>query len=121
MPDVPAPPEVVATVESWLAAHDELAPGTIEGLYIVGSVALDDWTPYSDIDVVAVVADPSDPDLYVELAAAQTRIRDEVDRAVDGPYVAWGALSPPSPNHTKNGHNFAKNARITIKSIGIYS
>ncbi|NQY55280.1 MAG: DUF4111 domain-containing protein [Ilumatobacteraceae bacterium] len=96
MPDVPAPPEVVATVEIWLAAHDELAPGTIEGLYIVGSVALDDWTPYSDIDVVAVVADPSDPDLYVELAAAQTRIRDEVDRAVDGPYVAWGDLVVPA-------------------------
>jgi hypothetical protein len=67
----------------------------IEGLYLVGSVALDDWTPHSDIDVVAVVADPSDPDLFDDLAAAHTLVRDCVSIAVDGPYVAWGDLVVP--------------------------
>jgi hypothetical protein len=77
----------------WLRVHDEAAPDAIEGLYLVGSVALDDWTPHSDIDVIAVVADPSDPDLPVDLGVAQTRF--ESDIAVDGPYVGWGDLVVP--------------------------
>ena len=90
-------PEPVAEALSiWLAAHDEAAPGTIEGLYVVGSVALDDWTPHSDIDVVAVVADASDPDLAEDLAGAQELVRQRVDRAIDGPYVAWGDLVVPA-------------------------
>jgi len=90
-------PEPVADALSiWLGAHDEAAPGTIEGLYVVGSVALDDWTPHSDIDVVAVVADASDPDLAADLAAAQELVREQVDRAIDGPYVAWGDLVVPA-------------------------
>lgn len=67
----------------------------IEGLYLVGSVALDDWTDHSDIDVVAVVADPSDPDLAPKLAAAHALVREQVDIAIDGPYVAWGDLVVP--------------------------
>jgi hypothetical protein len=91
---LPAP--VAAALSTWLAAHDEAAPGTIEGLYVVGSVALDDWTPHSDIDVVAVVADPSDPDLFDDLGAAHVRVRERVDVAIDGPYVAWGDLVVPA-------------------------
>lgn len=91
---LPAP--VVMALTAWLAAHDEAAPGTVEGLYVVGSVALDDWTPRSDIDVVAVVADPSDPDLFDDLAAAHARVRERVDVAIDGPYVAWGDLVVPA-------------------------
>jgi predicted nucleotidyltransferase len=86
---------VFDALRAWLAAHDEVAPHTIEGLYVVGSVALDDWTPHSDIDVVAVVADPSDPDLFAELAAAHDRVREHTDVAIDGPYVAWGDLVVP--------------------------
>jgi hypothetical protein len=82
-------------VQTWLDAHDEAAPGTIEGLYLVGSIALGDWTPHSDIDVVAVVADPSDPDLFGDLAAAHALVRERLDVAVDGPYVAWGDLVVP--------------------------
>ena len=87
------PTPVVASITEWLRVHDEVAPGTIEGLYLVGSVALDDWTPRSDIDVVAVVADPSDPDLFDDLAAAQAAITSSI--AIDGPYVAWGDLVVP--------------------------
>ncbi len=89
--ELPAP--VVAAMAEWLRVHDEAAPGAIEGLYLVGSVALGDWTPHSDIDVVAVVADPSDPDLPVDLGAAHARF--DSDIAVDGPYVAWGDLVVP--------------------------
>jgi hypothetical protein len=93
-PSVPAP--VADALDAWLEAHDEMAPGVIEGLYAVGSAALDDWTPHSDIDVVAVVADPSDPDLPTDLAAAQELVRERVDVVIDGPYVAWGDLVVPA-------------------------
>jgi predicted nucleotidyltransferase len=93
--DTPFPDPVRDALDVWLAAHDEVAPHTIEGLYVVGSVALDDWTPHSDIDVVAVVADPSDPDLFGELAAAHHLVRERVEIAIDGPYVAWGDLVVP--------------------------
>ncbi len=91
---LPAP--VADALRTWLDAHDEVAPGTIEGLYVVGSVALDDWTPHSDIDIVAVVADPSDPDLVDELAAAQSVLRSRSDATIDGPYVGWGDLVVPA-------------------------
>ncbi len=42
-----------------------------------------------------MVADPSDPDLFTDLAAAQAVVRDRTSVAVDGPYVAWGDLVVP--------------------------
>ena len=89
------PVPVAEALTAWFDAHDQAAPGVIEGLYLVGSVVLDDWTPHSDIDVVAVVADPSDPDLVGDLAAAHALVRDRVSIAIDGPYVAWGDLVVP--------------------------
>jgi hypothetical protein len=89
------PGPVAEALARWLAAHDEAAPGVIEGLYLVGSAVLDDWTPHSDIDVVAVVSDASDPDLFSDLEAAQALVRDRVPTAIDGPYVAWGDLVVP--------------------------
>jgi hypothetical protein len=89
------PAAVLDALGEWVAAHDEVAPGVIEGLYVVGSVALDDWTPHSDVDVIAVVADPSDPDLFDDLAAANELVRGRTSIAVDGPYVAWGDLVVP--------------------------
>jgi hypothetical protein len=94
VPSLPDP--VAAALRAWLDAHDRAAPGTIEGLYVVGSVALDDWTPHSDIDVIAVVADASDPDLFGDLAAAHALVRRGVDISIDGPYVAWGDLVVPA-------------------------
>lgn len=90
---VTLPTPVADALGEWLRVHDERAPGTIEGLYVVGSVALDDWTPHSDIDVVAVVADPSDPDLFDDLADAQAAIASNI--TIDGPYAAWGDLVVP--------------------------
>ena len=95
MDPVLLPASVAEALAAWIDAHDEVAPGVIEGLYLVGSVALGDWTPRSDIDVVAVVADPSDPDLFDDLAAANALVRERVSIAVDGPYVAWGDLVVP--------------------------
>jgi hypothetical protein len=96
MPWSRLPDPVADALGAWLAAHDEVAPGVVEGLYVVGSAALDDWTPHSDVDVVAVVADPSDPELADHLAAAQETVRRHVTLSVDGPYVGWGDLVVPA-------------------------
>jgi predicted nucleotidyltransferase len=95
MEPVLLPVPVAEALAAWIDAHDEVAPGLIEGLYLVGSVALDDWTPHSDIDIVAVVADPSDPDLFDNLADANALVSERVSIAIDGPYVAWGDLVVP--------------------------
>lgn len=87
------PDPVRAALIPWLQAHDEIVPGVIEGLYVVGSVALGDWTPRSDIDVVAIVADPYDPDLADGLAAAQAAIVSDIP--IDGPYLGWSDLVVP--------------------------
>ncbi len=60
------------------------------------SIALGDWTPHSDIDIVAVVADPSDPDLFGDLESAQSLVRERVGVSIDGPCVAWGDLVVPA-------------------------
>ncbi len=90
------PEAVVGPLGAWLDAHDVAAPGVVEGLYVVGSIALGDWTPHSDIDIVAVVADPSDPDLFGDLESAQSLVRERVGVSIDGPYVAWGDLVVPA-------------------------
>ena len=41
------PDSVRSSIDTWLAHHDRLAPGLIEGLYLVGSVAFDDTPPCS--------------------------------------------------------------------------
>lgn len=95
MEPVLLPKPVAEAIAIWTDAHERTAPGTIEGLYLVGSAALGDWTPHSDIDIIAVVADPSDPDLVDQLAAAQVLVSERASIAIDGPYVAWGDLVVP--------------------------
>ncbi len=95
MEPVLLPGVVAAALAVWLDTHDDVAPGVIEGLYVVGSVSLDDWTPRSDVDVVAVVADASDPDLFGDLASAHALVRECVSIPIDGLYLAWGDLVVP--------------------------
>ena len=96
--DVPEP--VLGALATWLDAHDVQVPGLIEGLYVVGSVAFDDWRPGSDVDIVAFTADPVTDEAGDDLAAAHAAVAAELDRAitVDGPILAWGDVSiPPMP------------------------
>ena len=90
-------PEPVAdALAVWVGAHERLAPGVIEGLYVVGSVALGDWQPHSDIDVVAFTADPTDAETVASLEAAHTAYCEEVGRpTVDGPFLSWADVGSP--------------------------
>ena len=94
------PDEAMVAVDTWLAHHDRVAPGLIEGLYLVGSLALDDWQPRSDIDIVAFTADPATDDDAELLDVAHQAAASEVGRSIDGPRLAWGDVSvPPTPIH----------------------
>lgn len=79
---------------AYLARVDAAAPGLVEGLYLVGSVALDDFRPgASDIDFVAVTSRPlaaGAPDLD----ALRTVHRSIAGRPYfDGSYVTWADLA----------------------------
>ena len=92
--DVPFP-EARATAAAYLDAVDREAPGLVEGLYLVGSVALGEFRPRtSDVDFVAATARPPDAPGLRALDRAHRRVK----RAFpvphfDGIYVTWEELS----------------------------
>ena len=86
--------DVATALGTYLEVMDSTAPGMVEGLYVVGSYALDDWQPgRSDIDIVAVLAEPAtDEDFgYLQTGHAILNERQALPR-IDGPYLAWGDL-----------------------------
>ncbi|HET6212421.1 MAG TPA: nucleotidyltransferase domain-containing protein [Micromonosporaceae bacterium] len=95
----PSPPEDI--VDDYLSTVDAEAPGLVEGLYLVGSVALGDYRPgRSDIDFVAVTADRLDSAGAAALSRAQARFNRSHRRPyVDGPYLTWRDLAKP-PDQT---------------------
>ena len=92
--DPAASPDLAVALGTYLDAVDAAAPGLVEGLYVVGSAALDDWiTGASDIDLVAVTAEPATDDDFRALIAAHADLaaRQPLPH-VDGVYLAWGDL-----------------------------
>ncbi|MEU0544943.1 aminoglycoside adenylyltransferase domain-containing protein [Nocardia sp. NPDC005978] len=92
---MPVPPIVLDSVTTFLALADSELPVSIEGLYLEGSVALDDFQPdASDIDFVAVTSRPLDAEATAALAAIHTRLRQLRKRPFfDGIYLTWGDLA----------------------------
>jgi predicted nucleotidyltransferase len=86
---------VQQVVEVYLEAVDDEAQGLVEGLYLVGSTALGEFRPRtSDIDFLAVTADPPDATQLAALARAHGRLRRGCPRPFfDGRYVTWSDLA----------------------------
>ncbi len=78
-----------------MSTYDEIAPRSIEGLYVIGSIALDDWQPHSsDIDIVAITTEPADEEMAATLLTAHAVFLERCPSArVDGPFLAWGDLT----------------------------
>jgi hypothetical protein len=94
--------DVATALGTYLEIVDSCAPGLVEGLYVVGSFALDDWRPgHSDIDIVAVTAEPATDEDAANLVTAHALLAEHQPRPfIDGPYVAWGDLiTPPMSLH----------------------
>jgi len=86
--------DALSAARQYLALADEVAPGLVEGLYVVGSYALGDWIEgTSDLDVVIVTAEPATEDDFGSIVELHTRLADVpgIPR-IDGPYLAWGDL-----------------------------
>jgi hypothetical protein len=67
------PPAVVPRIDEYLDAVDNAVPGLVTGLYVTGSIALDDYQPaISDIDAVAVCRGRPDPGQCRGLAQLHT-------------------------------------------------
>ncbi len=86
--------DVATALGTYLEIVDGTAPGLVEGLYVVGSYALDDWVEgASDIDIVAVTADPATDEDYRTLMTAHAVLAEHQPLPhIDGPYLAWGDL-----------------------------
>ncbi len=90
---LPAPAhDVVAT---YLQMLDTKAPGLIEGLYVVGSIALGEFRPRrSDIDFIAVTSNILQPEHLQILEVVHTQIQERWKKPFfDGIYVTWQDLA----------------------------
>jgi len=89
------PSEVSATMSAYVRLVDEKLPERIRGLYLTGSLALDDYRPgRSDIDFVAV----TDTALHSSELRILRRVHAELRRTapepkLDGVYLTWAALT----------------------------
>ncbi len=86
--------DVATALGTYLEIMDSTAPGMVEGLYVVGSYALGDWQPgRSDIDIVAVLAEPATDEDFGTLRTAHALLAERQPLPhIDGPYLAWGDL-----------------------------
>jgi hypothetical protein len=87
-------PVVDALTKRYLEVVDEELPGRIEGLYLIGSVALDDFRPgHSDVDFVAVMSAPLSIDEHTGVTSAHERLSKQFRRPwFSGVYVTWADL-----------------------------
>ena len=116
--------DVATALGTYLTAVDSAAPGMIEGLYVVGSFALDDWHPgRSDIDIVAMMAEPATDDDFAALRTAHAVLAEHQPLPhIDGPYLR-GPTSPrhPQPVCIDHGRSMVSYITTAIASRSIRS
>ena len=89
-------PEPVQTVvETYLEMVDAYAPALLEGLYLVGSIALGDFRPHrSDIDFIAVMSKLPQGAHLTLVERTHTQIQQRWSKPFfDGVYVTWDDLA----------------------------
>jgi hypothetical protein len=91
---VSVPPTVHELVRAYLGLIDAEAPGLVVGLYLTGSIALEDFRPdHSDVDFVAVTAAAIDPVELPALRRVHARLTSQVPRPLfEGIYLTWDDL-----------------------------
>lgn len=96
MPDpTPPHPTIQTVMGTYLAAADQTVPGLVEGLYLYGSAALDDFRDgSSDIDFAAVTAEKPTAEQAAALRHVHERVAARHPRQIlDGVYVTWAELA----------------------------
>jgi hypothetical protein len=89
------PGDVSATMAAYTRLVDRKLAGRIRGLYLTGSVALDDYRPgQSDIDFVAVTDAALQPSELEMLRRVHTELpRIQCGPKLDGIYLTWADLA----------------------------
>ncbi|MDT3443568.1 MULTISPECIES: aminoglycoside adenylyltransferase domain-containing protein [unclassified Pseudofrankia] len=86
------PAAVCNVVDTYLMAIDAAAPGLVEGCYVIGSAALDDFRPgASDIDFVSVTATPPAGNQLAALESVHAHLPRRP--LLDGIYITWRDLA----------------------------
>lgn len=88
-------PTIETVVLAYLELVDAEVPSLIEGLYLTGSTALEEFRPHSsDIDFVAVTSNPLNTAAMKGLRRCHARLRLRYKYpCFDGLYVTWADLS----------------------------
>ena len=113
-------PLVTTVVNAYSARLDAEAPGLLQGLYLVGSVAMDDFrrggplvrrgpsgAGASDIDFVAVTSRPVSPSSLTALERVHRHLTRRHRRPVlEGMYLTWDDLAdgPPAVGEYARAH-----------------
>src|SRR5262245_1381857 len=105
-------------VGAYLEAVDEEAPGLVEGLYLTGSTAFNEFRPRtSDIDFLAVTSNPPNAADVAALGRAHARLRNRCPRPFfDGRYVTWDELAR-DPRQVGSGP-YAYEGRFHVHGFG---
>src|SRR5215217_8532858 len=88
------PDQAIPIVRSFASALEEALPGQVEGIYLVGSLALKDFCPgLSDIDFLAVLDPAADVNALSRVHRVVSAAHPDVD--CDGIYLSAGELARP--------------------------
>lgn len=112
------PEQVQAVVETFFGMADAEIPGLVEGLYLVGSLALGDFRPHrSDIDFVAVTSGRPEAARLAALEHVHAQLQKRYRRPFfDGIYVTRNDLARPPASAT--GCPTAHEGRLTTDGRG---
>lgn len=110
--------QVQHVIDAYLEAVDDEAPGLVEGLYLIGSIALGEFCPRtSDIDFLAVTSNHPDTAALEALRRAHTALRNRCRQPFfDGRYVTWGELAR-DPNQAGPGP-YSSEGRFHARGTG---
>ncbi len=99
------PDGVDRVVRGYVQDLEDTLPGVAEGVYVVGSVCLDDYHPEtSDVDLVTVVDDPLDPLQLTLLGDIHERIsRSDEQVRLDVSYLTWAQVAEAPTSATTAG------------------
>lgn len=105
-------------LDSFCELTDNLVPGLIDGVYLVGSLALDDFHEgASDIDFVAVLSQEASPDQLVALAEVHRTLTAQFPQPYfDGLYLTRSELAkgPHTSEPTPSAHEHRFTERSTF-------
>jgi hypothetical protein len=99
------PSKVEAALDDVMERVDQIAPGWLCGLYVTGSLALDDFhKPQSDVDFVGVTNRSLTNLEALALADAHDSIQSQYPFAIEGCYLEASALTRLPESHAAVPH-----------------